>query len=93
MNQFYAFDKMKTADEFVVLFDQQTSNYKGGKLLASFATDNNEGGLPPDDRFFDACAQLKKQGKLGGIFVWSADDSKKLNFGPEKKCQQLLAMA
>jgi len=30
------------------------SNYKGGKVLASFATDGTTGGLRPEGGFFNA---------------------------------------
>ncbi|GKC16126.1 chitinase 2-like protein [Tanacetum coccineum] len=50
------------------------------------------GGLSPKDGFFKACNRLKSEGKLGGIFVWSADSSKNLGFRYEKESQALLAV-
>ncbi|GKD05719.1 reverse transcriptase domain-containing protein, partial [Tanacetum coccineum] len=51
--------------------------------LASFISKGNTG-LPPNDGFFEACKELKSQGKLGGIFVWCADDSKDYGFSTHK---------
>ncbi|KAA8543969.1 hypothetical protein F0562_021854 [Nyssa sinensis] len=73
--QFYAYDKGTTVSEFMNYFDTQSSNYEGGKILASFISDGS-GGLSPGDGFFTACSRLKTQQQLHGIFVWSADDSK-----------------
>ncbi|CAN1141179.1 Chitinase 1 [Linum perenne] len=70
-------------------YDEQSSNYRGGKVLVSFATDNS-GGLKPDGGFFKACSELKRKNKLQGIFIWSADDSKKLKFRPEIQSQSFL---
>ena len=91
--QFYAYDPIKSVDRFLELFVQQEANYNGGQLLASFSTDREAaGGLTPDNGFFAACQELRKQGKLGGIFVWSADDSKKNGgYRYEEQCQKLLA--
>lgn len=88
--QFYAYNKGISVSQFVQFFNKQRSNYDGGQILASFISDGS-GGLGPGYGFFEACNELKGQGKLGGIFVWSADDSKKLGFVYEKKSQQLLA--
>ena len=60
-------------------------------MLASFISDGS-GGLSPENGFFTACNRLKSEGKLGGIFVWSADDSKVLGFRYEKQSQALLAV-
>nr|XP_004295963.2 PREDICTED: chitinase 2-like [Fragaria vesca subsp. vesca]QLY89005.1 chitinase 2-like protein [Fragaria nilgerrensis] len=88
--QFYAYDKGTTVTQFMKYFGTQSSNYKGGKVLVSFGTDQS-GGLSPEHGFFDACATLKSQGKLNGIFIWSADDSMKAHFRYEKRSQSLLA--
>ncbi|XVF20162.1 hypothetical protein REPUB_Repub11eG0174500 [Reevesia pubescens] len=88
--QFYAYDKGTTISQFVKYFHEQTSNYRGGKVLVSFGTDGS-GGLSPENGFFEACRRLKRHGKLHGIFVWSADDSKKAGFHYEKLSQTLLA--
>ncbi|WOK91774.1 hypothetical protein Cni_G00465 [Canna indica] len=88
--QFYAYDKGTTVAQFLSHFDEQRSNYRGGKLLASFNTEKDPGGLTPQNGFFRACNTLKKQGKLGGIFVWTADTSKGDGFRYEKQAQSLL---
>ncbi|GAA0142678.1 hypothetical protein LIER_35616 [Lithospermum erythrorhizon] len=88
--QFYAYPKMKSSALFLQYFETQSLNYKGGKIIVSFGTDGS-GGLSPDDGFFDACKVLNDQGKFYGIFIWSADDSKKAGFLYEKKSQDFLA--
>ncbi|KAG6746198.1 hypothetical protein POTOM_050721 [Populus tomentosa] len=56
--QFYAYEK-SSVSQFVKHFDEQASNYGGGQILASFSTDDeSEGGLGPDDGFFEACREL-----------------------------------
>ncbi|XP_058111012.1 chitinase 2-like [Magnolia sinica] len=90
--QFYAYDMGISVSEFLDYVDKQVANYKGGKVLVSFISDGS-GGLGPHDGFFEACNQLKKQGKLEGIFVWSADDSQKFGFRYEKQSQELLGSA
>ncbi|XP_039012810.1 chitinase 2-like [Hibiscus syriacus] len=87
--QFYAYDKLSVSG-FISRFKEQASNYGGGQLLASFQS-GGHGGLRPYDGFFEACNKLKDEGKLGGIFVWSADESKNKGFEYEKKAQALLA--
>ncbi|KAF5804441.1 putative chitinase [Helianthus annuus] len=88
--QFYAYDKGTTVSQFMNYFQTQSSNYGGGSILASFISDGS-GGLAPQNGFFTACNRLRNQEKLGGIFVWSADDSKALGFRYEKQSQALLA--
>ncbi|KAJ8636972.1 hypothetical protein MRB53_011239 [Persea americana] len=90
--QFYAYDKGIGVSQFLRYFDAQASNYKGGKVLASFIS-GGDGGLGPSNGFFEACNELKKQRKLEGIFVWCADESKKFGFRYEKMSQDLLASA
>ncbi|KAK8361617.1 hypothetical protein V6Z12_A03G050400 [Gossypium hirsutum] len=70
-------------------FNNQISNYNGGKVLVSFQSDVRRG-LTPEDGFFDACNMLKSQQRLHGIFVWSADDSKADGFIYEKQFQEIL---
>ncbi|XP_057483741.1 chitinase 2-like [Actinidia eriantha] len=89
--QFYAYDQGTTVDQFISYFQTQSSNYNGGKVLASFATDGS-GGLSPENGFFTACSRLKSQQNLHGIFVWSADDSMSGGFRYEKQSQSLLAI-
>lgn len=88
--QFYAYEKSTTIPQFLEYFETQSSNYKNGKIMVSFGTDGS-GGLSPKNGFFKACDILKSQGKLQGIFIWSADDSKKANYHYEKKSQNFLA--
>ncbi|KAI3461480.1 hypothetical protein Pfo_018143 [Paulownia fortunei] len=90
--QFYAYDQGTTVSQFMDYFATQSSNYNGGKVLASFISDGS-GGLAPDNGFFTACSRLKSQGHLHGIFVWCADDSKGLGFKYEKQSQSLLAIS
>lgn len=88
--QFYAYDKGTTISQFMQYFQTQSSNYEGGKVLVSFGTDGS-GGLSPENGFFRACSMLKSMNKLNGIFIWSADDSKKAGFRYEKQSQIVLA--
>ncbi|KAI4385521.1 hypothetical protein MLD38_003537 [Melastoma candidum] len=89
--QFYAYSNETTVPQFIKYFYKQSTNYKGGKVLASMGTDVESNGLSPKHGFFKACKQLKKSGNLHGIFMWSADDSKKAGFPYEKEAQILLA--
>ncbi|KAG6631608.1 hypothetical protein CIPAW_13G102600 [Carya illinoinensis] len=70
----------------------QQSRYGGAQILASFISDGGQG-LGPEDGFFEACEELIRRQKLGGIFVRSADDSFKHGFRYEKISQTLLASA
>ncbi|KAK1412793.1 hypothetical protein QVD17_34304 [Tagetes erecta] len=88
--QFYAYDRRTTVDQFLRYFDAQSANYNGGKVLVSFSTDSS-GGLKPENGFFTACERLRSRGKLNGIFVWSADNSKANGFRYERQAQALLA--
>ncbi|KAJ3674729.1 hypothetical protein LUZ60_005345 [Juncus effusus] len=92
--QFYGYSKDTTVSQFLNYFKKQSSNYAGGKVMASISTDRTsggDGGLSPDKGFFTACNTLKKEGKLHGIFIWSADTSKSNGFRYEKQAQALLA--
>lgn len=88
--QFYAYEKGTTISQFIQYFEMQRSNYDGGRILVSFGTDGS-GGLSPKNGFFNATGMLADQGKLHGIFIWSADDSKKAHFRYETESQALLA--
>jgi hypothetical protein len=88
--QFYSYDKGTTVSQFLDYFKIQTSKYNGGKVLVSFDSGGN-GGLSPENGFFNACNTLKSQQQLYGIFVWLADDSKANGFLYEKQSQELLA--
>ncbi|KAL3530667.1 hypothetical protein ACH5RR_009989 [Cinchona calisaya] len=89
--QFYAYSNTTNVPQFLQYFETQSCNYKGGKVLVSLGTDDS-GGLSPQNGFFNASSILKSEGKLEGIFIWSADDSKKANFYYEKQSQDLLAI-
>ncbi|GER55165.1 chitinase 1 [Striga asiatica] len=88
--QFYAYDNHTSVSQFVQYFDKQRMTYTGGKVLTSFISDGSRG-LIPSKGFFEACKKIKKRGELYGIFVWCADDSKKLRFKYEIESQKLLA--
>ncbi|XP_058111168.1 chitinase 1-like [Magnolia sinica] len=88
--QFYAYDQGTTVSQFLNYFNTQSSNYGGGKVLVSFSTDGS-GGLSPENGFFTACDRLRSQGKLHGIFVWSADDSMGNGFRYDRRSQALFA--
>lgn len=88
--QFYAYDKGTSISQFLSYFETQISNYGEGKVLVSFISDGS-GGLSPAGGFFTACSSLKSQGKLNGIFVWCADNSKRYGFRYERRSQALLA--
>ncbi|KAJ4826219.1 hypothetical protein Tsubulata_005781 [Turnera subulata] len=87
--QFYAYKKGTTVPQFMEYFKEQSSNYEGVNVLVSFGTDNS-GGLSPENGFFEACNRLREANKLHGIFIWSADDSKKAGFRYEKQSQMFL---
>lgn len=88
--QFYAYSADTTVSQFLSYYDAQRSNYPGGQILVSITTDGS-GGLSPANGFFDACETLKEEGKLAGIFVWSADLSISSGFECETEAQKLLA--
>ncbi|KAB2089198.1 hypothetical protein ES319_A03G045100v1 [Gossypium barbadense] len=48
--QFYAYDKGTTIPQFLSYFNNQISNYSGGKVLVSFQSDVRRG-LTPEDGF------------------------------------------
>ncbi|KAH0468704.1 hypothetical protein IEQ34_001936 [Dendrobium chrysotoxum] len=88
--QFYAYSSDTTVDQLVNYFNDQSSNYAGGKVLMSLTGDGGRG-LSPANGFFDACRKLKEEEKLVGIFVWDADISKSRGFQYETTAQNLLA--
>ncbi|CAK9139631.1 unnamed protein product [Ilex paraguariensis] len=89
--QFYAYDEGITVSQFNY-FETQSSNYRGGKIFASFSSDGS-GRFSPADGFFTACNRPKSEKNLHGIFVWSADDSMPGGFSYEKQSQALLAIS
>ncbi|KAF5954138.1 hypothetical protein HYC85_006994 [Camellia sinensis] len=74
------------------LRNEQKKNYGEGQVLASFISGGGQG-LGPEDGFFEACDELVGEGKLGGIFVWCAVESRGHGFKYEKKSQDLLVSA
>jgi len=89
--QFYAYNASTTTSQFIEYYNNQASQYTGGKVLVSFVTESGGGGLSPANGFFDACNTLKQNGELEGIFVWCADTSKSNGFTYETQSQALLA--
>uniref|UniRef100_Q7M1R1 Chitinase a n=1 Tax=Gladiolus x gandavensis TaxID=126618 RepID=Q7M1R1_9ASPA len=88
--QFYAYDSSTTVRQFLKYYDTAVSKYRGGNVLISFSTERDAGGLTVDRGFFDAASILKKQGKLHGIAVWSADTSKSNGFRYDEEAQSFL---
>ncbi|PKU63494.1 Chitinase 2 [Dendrobium catenatum] len=88
--QFYAYSSDTTVDQLLNYFEEQSSNYAGGKVLMSLTGDATRG-LTPANGFFDVCRKLKEEEKLAGIFVWDADSSKSGGFQYEITAQNLLA--
>ncbi|KAL6847074.1 hypothetical protein ACP4OV_022927 [Aristida adscensionis] len=93
--QFYAYAASTTVPEFLGYYDEQSRRYAGGggKVLVGFGTDPASDGLAPGEGFIRACGELRRQGRLHGIFVWSADDSAAGGFRYERQAQRFLAGA
>jgi Glycosyl hydrolases family 18 len=90
--QFYGYSADTTIAQYVQYYDEQVSNYPGGKVLASFMTENTTAsGVISADTGLSACKELKSENKLYGIFIWSADDSLSQGFTYEIQSQALLA--
>ncbi|XP_010932854.1 chitinase 2-like [Elaeis guineensis] len=90
--QFYGYSNSTTVSQFLGYYDTQSSNYEGGNILTSLISDDS-GGLTPANGFFNACKTLQDEGRLFGIFIWSADSSKANGFPYETEAQDLLANA
>jgi hypothetical protein len=90
--QFYGYGANTDVDLYVQFYDQQSANYPGGKVLASFMTGNTTGLISPD-LGISAAKELQRQNKLPGLFIWSADSSKKSSYGfkYEIEGQQIIA--
>ncbi|CAO2148292.1 unnamed protein product [Urochloa humidicola] len=90
--QFYGYDNNTNVDMYVQFYDQQSTIYPGGKVLASFMTGNTTGRVSPDVGI-SAAQELQRQNKLPGLFIWSADGSKKSSYGfkYEIQGQQIIA--
>ncbi|KAG8091608.1 hypothetical protein GUJ93_ZPchr0012g20846 [Zizania palustris] len=90
--QFYGYGANTNVDFYVQFYDQQLANYPGSKLLASFKTGNVTGLISPDQGIAGA-KELQRQGKLPGLFIWSADSSKvsSYRFRYETAAQNIVA--
>ncbi|KAL5711176.1 hypothetical protein ACHQM5_021665 [Ranunculus cassubicifolius] len=88
--QFYGYVKGTTVSQFLEYYQTATENFEGATILTSFMSAETSG-LSPEDGFFTACRELKRQGKLNGIFIWCADDSMQNGFSYEKTAQAMLA--
>ncbi|CAL4905296.1 unnamed protein product [Urochloa decumbens] len=93
--QFYAYAANTTVAEFLGYYDEQSRRYAGGggKVLVGFGTDPASNGLGPGKGFFRACRELRRQGRLHGVFVWAADNSVADGFRYERVAQRFLAGA
>ncbi|KAL6847250.1 hypothetical protein ACP4OV_023103 [Aristida adscensionis] len=93
--QFYAYAANTTVPEFLGYYDEQSRRYAGGggKVLVGFGTDPAGGGLRPGKGFFRACRELRRRGRLHGIFVWAADNSAAGGYRYERRAQRFLAGA
>jgi len=90
--QFYGYGANTDVPTYVMFYDNQSVNYPGGKVLASFKTGNVTGLLSPDQGISGA-KELQRQNKLPGLFIWSADSSKNSSYGfkYETEAQQIIA--
>ncbi|PWA60491.1 2S globulin [Artemisia annua] len=88
-SQFYTCNKLTVSHFVNHLFIYMLLSYAGGQLLARFISKGNIG-LPPNDGYFEARKELKRQGKLGGIFVWCGDESKDFGFRYGQETQAYL---
>ncbi|CAN6352287.1 unnamed protein product [Urochloa humidicola] len=93
--QFYAYASNTTVGQFLGYYDEQSRRYGGGggKVLVGFGTDPESNGLGPGKGFFRACRELRRQGRLHGVFVWAADNSVADGFRYERVAQRFLAGA
>ncbi|GJN27976.1 hypothetical protein PR202_gb16048 [Eleusine coracana subsp. coracana] len=90
--QFYGYGANTNVPTYVMFYDKQAANYPGGKVLASFKTGDTTGLISPDQGI-SAAKELQRQNKLPGLFIWSADSSKKSSYGfkYEIEGQQIIA--
>uniref|UniRef100_A0A0D9XJR3 GH18 domain-containing protein n=1 Tax=Leersia perrieri TaxID=77586 RepID=A0A0D9XJR3_9ORYZ len=92
--QFYGYGSNTDVPTYVKFYDDQLVNYpgSGSKLLASFKTGDVTGLLSPDQGIAGA-KELQRQGKLPGLFIWSADSSKQSSykFKYETQAQEIVA--
>ncbi|KAL5231704.1 hypothetical protein ABZP36_030480 [Zizania latifolia] len=90
--QFYGYGANTDVPLYVQFYDKQSANYPGGKVLASFKTGDVTGLISPEQGIA-AAKELQRQGKLPGLFIWSADSSKvsSYSFDYETKAQEIIA--
>nr|AGT16159.1 chitinase [Saccharum hybrid cultivar R570]AWA44757.1 Chitinase [Saccharum officinarum] len=90
--QFYGYGDNTDVATYVEFYNNQSANYPGGKVLASFMTGNTTGLISPD-LGISAAKELQRQNKLPGLFIWSADSSKQSSYGfkYETEAQQIIA--
>uniref|UniRef100_A0A0E0EXW6 GH18 domain-containing protein n=1 Tax=Oryza meridionalis TaxID=40149 RepID=A0A0E0EXW6_9ORYZ len=90
--QFYGYGDNTDVPTYVMFYDEQAANYPGGKVLASFKTGDVAGLLSPEQGIAGA-EELQRQGKLPGLFIWSADSSKVSSYGfeYETRGQEIIA--
>ncbi|XP_062181833.1 chitinase 2-like [Phragmites australis] len=90
--QFYGYGANTDVPLYIQFYDKQAANYPGGKVLASFMTGNTTGLISPD-LGISAAKELQRQNKLPGLFIWSADSSKRSSYGfkYETQGQQIIA--
>ncbi|TVU25422.1 hypothetical protein EJB05_27917, partial [Eragrostis curvula] len=89
---FYGYGDNTDVRLYVRFYDEQAANYPGGKVLSSFLTGDTTGLISPD-LGISAARELQRQNKLPGLFIWSADSSKKSSYGfkYETQGQQIIA--
>ncbi|CAM0879732.1 unnamed protein product [Alopecurus aequalis] len=90
--QFYGYGANTDVDTYVMFYDKQQANYPGGKVLASFKTGDVTGLLSPEQGI-SAAQELQRQNKLPGLFIFSADSSKRESYGfeYETRAQEIVA--
>uniref|UniRef100_K3ZNJ3 GH18 domain-containing protein n=1 Tax=Setaria italica TaxID=4555 RepID=K3ZNJ3_SETIT len=86
--QFYGYGDNTDVPLYVQFYDQQSANYPGGKVLASFMTGNTTGLISPD-LGINAAKELQRQNKLPGLFICSKKSS--YGFKYEIQGQQIIA--
>ncbi|KAH6556269.1 hypothetical protein KP509_1Z192700, partial [Ceratopteris richardii] len=88
--QFYSYPSSTSASQFVSYYNTAAATYGGeAKVLASFSTGRVG---PAPSTALSAIQQLKSNGKLPGIFIFSADGSSAASsFQYEQQAQTLLA--
>lgn len=84
--QFYGNNAITDVAQYVQLYDEQAAYYPGGKVLASLTTGEVSGVNTPE-LGISAAKELQQQGKLPGLFIWSADSSKVSSFGFDYETQ------